>query len=303
MVMIQRKRMLALAIAFCMISSLYAQTAPLRVISYNIFNGFDFGKDTLRQRQTAQWINRQSPDIVGLQELCGYSDERLEREAAQWGHGHSALLKTNGYSVGLTANQPIQVIERITNGLWHGMLHCEVAGLHVFIVHLSPDDYHIRGREIDTLLNRLDPIKAANKPYFVLGDFNAHSPVDADLDRQRPKLLESYRVSDAKSSAYSHLNDNYFDYSVMSKLLAYGMADVCARFVPHGLRFTYPASILIGSYRKNPQHVVDTRERLDYIMASPDLARICVDAHIDNGQETDLLSDHYPIVADFHRFQ
>src|SRR5690606_18304185 len=273
--MILIKKIWAVAVTTLMLSSLYAQTTPLRVVSYNIFNGFDFGKDTLRQQKTAQWLNHQSPDIVGLQELCDYSTDRLAREAQGWGHEYSVLLKTKGYSVGLTANRPIQVIERMTNGLWHGMLHCEVAGLHVFVAHLSPDDYQIRGREIDTLLSRLEPIATAGKSYLVLGDFNAHSPFDADLDSQRPKLLESYRMSDAKSNVYNHLNDSYFDYGVMSKLLAFGLIDVCARFVQHDRRYTYPASILIGSYRKNTQHVVDTRERLDYIMASPDLARKC----------------------------
>ena len=39
--------------------------------------------------------------------------------------------------------------------------------------------------------------------------------------------------------------------------------------------------------------------RLDYILASPSVADRCVASNIDINQNTDEISDHYPVVAQF----
>ena len=43
---------------------------PLKVISYNIWNGFDFRKDVERKNNVIDWFVDQKPDVVALQELC-----------------------------------------------------------------------------------------------------------------------------------------------------------------------------------------------------------------------------------------
>ena len=53
----------------------------LKVISYNIWNGFDWGKDTARQEKVINWIDAQKPDVVALQELCAYTKEKLLNDA------------------------------------------------------------------------------------------------------------------------------------------------------------------------------------------------------------------------------
>ncbi len=102
---------------------------PFSVLSYNIWNGFDWGKDTLRHEKTVAWVKSQNPDVVAFQELCGYTDEKLKGDAKSWGHPYSILLKTDGYPVGLTSRKPIQLKEKAREGLWHGMLHCETFGI------------------------------------------------------------------------------------------------------------------------------------------------------------------------------
>ena len=42
---------------------------PLKVISYNIWNGFDFRKDVERKNNVIDWFAYQKPDVVALQEL------------------------------------------------------------------------------------------------------------------------------------------------------------------------------------------------------------------------------------------
>lgn len=63
-----------------------AQHTPksLKVISYNIWNGFDWGKDLKRKDKLITWMNTQKPDILALQELCGYTKEKLLADAKKW---------------------------------------------------------------------------------------------------------------------------------------------------------------------------------------------------------------------------
>lgn len=279
--------------------SVQAQSNRSRVISYNILDGFNGGKDTTRQKKTAEWINSQHANVVALQELVGYTDERLRSEALQWGHNYSVLLKKTGYSVGLTSDKPIKVISRNTEGFWHGMLHCQVNNINFFVVHFSPDDYKIRSSEADSIINQVKQSLNEKQECVVLGDFNAHSPFDNDIDATRPLLLKSYNESDQKSEKYKHLDHDHWDYSVIGKLLGIQMIDVCQRFVSVDKRYSYPTPILIPRYRKSMEHVLQTRERLDYIFVTPHLSQKCIKANIHNGVETSNLSDHYPLVADF----
>ena len=39
----------------------------LKVISYNIWNGFDFRKDVERKNNVIDWLVDQKPDVVALQ--------------------------------------------------------------------------------------------------------------------------------------------------------------------------------------------------------------------------------------------
>ena len=64
------------------------------MISYNIWNGFDWGKDVERKTNFIDWVNVQKPDVFALQELCGYTQEMLLEDAKKWGHNYAELLKT-----------------------------------------------------------------------------------------------------------------------------------------------------------------------------------------------------------------
>ena len=53
------------------------EEGSLKVISYNIWNGFEWGKDSVRRLKLVEWIGSHGPDIVALQELCGFTNEKL----------------------------------------------------------------------------------------------------------------------------------------------------------------------------------------------------------------------------------
>lgn len=268
----------------------------LKVMTYNIWNGFDWGKDTERRENLVSWVKSQNPDIVALQELCGYDKEKLKIDAAKWGHQYVQILKTTGYPVGLTSNKPITLKERAVDNLWHGFLHCKTYGIDVFVVHLSPSDCNFRLKEAQIITEK---IKNRNiEQFIILGDFNAHSPFDEEVLKRNESLRKKYSNSKNKSE-YSNLRLDEFDYSVISTFIALPAIDVSKNFNDLTERFTYPTSALTGIYQTS-EEINQNKERIDYIFLSPILAKSCKKVTIYNKGETEMLSDHFPIMAEFH---
>lgn len=268
----------------------------LNVMSYNIWNGFDWGKDPLRRKNCIQWIKDKNPDVLALQELTGYNEEKLKADAKKWGHHYVKILKTNGYPVGLTSKKPITVKERVIDELWHGMLYCETYGIDFFVVHLSPADCNFRLKEAKIIAQKVKESKSDK--FIILGDFNAHSPFDEALLKDNQSLKKKYLKN--KSEKYFNLRLEEFDYSVVSTFIALPSIDVSTNFIDLNERHTYPSSVLIGSYRKSFDEVKQTRERIDYILTSPIMAKSCVNVTIYNKGTTETFSDHYPIMAEFN---
>ena len=291
------RSILTLLVLVFLINGVQAQENQqnLRVITYNIWNGFDWGKDTTRHRAFIDWVKFQKPDVIALQELCGYTEAKLKQDAEHWGHKHSALLKLDGYPVGISSSQPIEVLAKHLEGLWHGMLVVKTGGIHYLVVHLSPADWAFRKKEANRIVEVLQSI---NGPVIILGDFNAHSPMDADLDRPKKSLLARKLAGDNRSQKHQNLNHGYFDYSVMSTFFAANLKDITLPFITIEERYSYPAYGLVGIWQTESE-VSRHHERIDYILCTPDLANHCIYSRILNGPETANLSDHYPVMADF----
>lgn len=264
----------------------------IRIISYNILNGFEWGKDKGRQERFVQWMGKQNPEIVAMQELCGFTQEKLSEMAKRWGHPYAVILKEDGYPVGITSKKPITVKGKCLKNCGHGMLHVETYGQNILVTHLNPEDTGRRRDEADFIVkyikdNSLDRC-------LLMGDMNSHSPFDASyMEANATDLLrKNYGGKDNKN-----LLDGWFDYSVISRLLSVPLIDAVQRFVVDGKRVTYPSPILID---QSQHEEVRKRvgERLDYIFVTPSVAQDIVDGFVYNGSETDYLSDHYPIAIE-----
>ncbi len=292
------RKNLILVIFLLLSLSLYGQKSSMKVISYNILNGFDWGKDTSREAKLASWISKQKPDVVALQELCGFTQEKLEQFAKTWGHDYAVILKTEGYPVGLSSSKPIELKEKLQEDLWHGMLHCKTWNTDFFIVHLSPSDWRFRKQEAEIIIQRIEKSCTETDPYIVLGDFNAVSPFDHDFNLKNPYQLERMRKSDEKSKKYKNLRDWDFDYSVISRFLSVPLTDVCLKFIDPNKRTTCPSPINVPKWLSEEEMKI-TKSRIDYILASSPLATKCISAKIYNDDENYYLSDHYPVMAEF----
>lgn len=277
-----------------------ADCETLKVITYNIWNGFDWGKDKARRTKLQQWMKAQKADIVALQELCKYSPQKLEEDAKSWGHNYSVLLKESGYSVGLTSKYPIELKEKIRDEMHHGALHCKTNGIDFLVVHLHPGSIKRRREETKILLNKLDEIKAENSKYMVLGDFNAQSPFDAHLYEQDGYFLSRLRKNDKGKGIDGNLYLNDLDYSVIADFLSFPLYDVTRKFTKGmGERGSFPGRVLGPLNNETDQQLVSRLERIDYILVSPELEQKCIKARVANGEQNWYLSDHYPVIAVF----
>ena len=288
-----------LCISFICINS-YSQENTLKVITYNIWNGYDWGKDEDRRAQVNTWINDQNPSIVALQELCNYTSNKLEKDAKTWGHDYAVLLKKSGYSVGLTSKYPIEIKEKIMEGMHHGALHCKTNGIDVFVIHFSPGSYLKRREEVSIILEKLDDVRKSNDKFIVLGDFNAHSPIDADLYDPNGALLTRLRESNKDKPLKGNLFNGNLDFSVISSLLAFPLLDACQPFTK-GMeaRGSFPGRVLGEVNNETSEELTDRLERIDFIMLSPELSKKCTNGKVCNGEENYFLSDHYPVITEF----
>jgi len=277
------------------------EKTSLKVMTYNIWNGFEWGKDKDRKADYLHWMKAQKCHVIALQELCGYTPEKLKEDARKLGHDYSVLLKTSGYPVGLTSKYPIEIKERIMDGMGHGALHCVTKGIDFIVVHLHPGSIKRRREETKILLNKLVSVAKNNSNYLVLGDFNAHSPFDADKYDADGVLLNRYRERNKGKGLDGNIVNNYFDYSVISSFLSIQLEDVVQKHTDGILqRGSFPTRVFESEDEKLALKQAATyMERIDYILASPQLAPQCIKAQVCNGKENWFLSDHYPVIAEF----
>ena len=270
-----------------------ARKEKLRVISYNIWNGFEH--DASRRANFIDWIKGQQPDILAITELVGFTEKNLGQLASEYGHKYYAIVKEEGYPVGITSNEPITVVKKQVEDFWHGMLHVKTYGLDIIVTHLSPHDWKFRLKEAQMLTKYIQDNQLDN--CMVMGDFNAYSPFDADWVETHAQLIKNKQKWDAEQETYRNMRDGRLDYSVLSQFLSIGLTDICRLYVPADKRTTFPTAFLYR-WQHGDTRLHGISERLDYILVSSSLVSRCVDAHIHNGIETEGISDHYPVSVD-----
>jgi endonuclease/exonuclease/phosphatase family metal-dependent hydrolase len=288
------KKSLGLMLVTILFSSHVIAQIEIKIISYNVLEGLgnEESYGVGRHERCVKWLQAQNAEVIALQELYE-SEEKLSADAKDWGHKYYAKAGP----IGLTSKEPLEVVKKYKKGLWHGVLHCKTYGIDFFVVHLSPADWKYRLRETEIIKGIVDSIKQTTNSYILLGDFNAHSPFDGELYKQNPELIEKYKKATPNNSSPNLVGD-YLDYSVMSSFYSFPLIDITERFVPWYRRNTFPSPILIGVWR-TAGNIGRTPERIDYILTTHEMSLNCKEVTIHNSEETDYISDHYPIEAVF----
>ena len=113
----------------------------------------------LKERFVA-WMRELDPDMAALQEMNGFTQARLEKLAADYGHSYAVLLKDTGYPVALTSKYPI-VAKRVTDNMHHGFLIASTGGYNIVVAHLSPFNWCKRQQEVATILAWIEALENA----------------------------------------------------------------------------------------------------------------------------------------------
>ncbi|YCM43374.1 endonuclease/exonuclease/phosphatase family protein [Verrucomicrobiaceae bacterium 227] len=265
----------------------------LRVISYNTWYVFNHGKETEAGKT---WLKTQKPDLVALQELTNIKPERLQALGESWHHQYSALLKSSGFSVGLTSRFPIETVEKGTENMHHGFLHARSGGIEIFVVHLSPFKWEVRQQEANILTSKIKPLLDAGKKVIMMGDFNALSPADAPILDQDQGTMESTKKGDAEHDHIQNLKNGKFEYGVMQTFFHAGLIDAAKGQLPPTPqeRMSFPTGVLIDQ-----KTVPQKGQRVDFILTGPKLHKLIKKMSIPRNGELNIISDHYPVVVDF----
>ncbi len=261
----------------------------LRIISYNVWYGFT--KVPERKISWIAWMNEQDPDIVSLQELNGYSPEKLAMDAKSYGHLHSVLLKEEGFPTGITSRYPIEDIERTSEGFHHGMLRVRIKEIYFYVIHLHPSNWETRQSEIQLLKEDIKTLPA-NSKVILAGDFNTFSPLDSTY-YSHGKLEPFFHERDLLYGE-KNLNNGKLDYTVIQEVMDFGFIDLESNLRKASFEFQGSFPTLV---EKEGEH--GNQRRLDYIFASGNLAAKVSRAEIITSDTALILSDHLPVIVDF----
>lgn len=206
------------------------QDRTIRLIDYNIADGMWYDQYNHYDR-FVEWVQSQDPDILALCEsathwnehkktvskelMPRYLPDSLHLLAQRWGHPYTVVGPyQDNYPVAFTSKYPIELVQRIGEGLSHGALHVRINGINYVVLHLWPQRYSMRDKtrsdnggdafrleEMERILDATirNPKYANEKHWIMMGDFNSHSPLDQPYHGKR-----NYDVHNLVRSIYPH---------------------------------------------------------------------------------------------------
>ncbi|MDF2658012.1 MAG: hypothetical protein K0Q94_803 [Paenibacillus sp.] len=252
----------------------------MNILQYNILDGC---QEEARFDGLSRWIRSQAGvyDVIGLNELNGWSPERLAFHASRWGYSHSYLYETrvSPYYVGIVSKHPLQLVGLTEKPFHHGLLHVKANGVHFLITHLCSSDSMEREREADYIANTVSRI---SEPLLVMGDLNTLSPHDDGYYKEYG-LLETLESDDKLSRKF--VVRGKLNYRPMQILLDAGLSDT-----GHGADFQFSVPT---SMNRDQMHAA--RMRLDYVLVNDALRKKHPVSSIIRDEKVEELSDHCPV--------
>ena len=250
----------------------------MKILSYNLYNGADRSYDDL-----VTFINDEKPDILCLQEANYWqegSPSRIEQFAQATGFKSWQFGDSNtDFKLVTFSRQPIISSECVTNGFWHSTVRVTVAWrstqLTIWNIHLDPRTPDLRLSETE----RLTSIIGTPKSTIITGDFNSISRTDP----YPANLIDQLHVNGIQKFGETQLS-----FKEMQNLLNAGFVDITAALGKTDTTVPTPS---------NDDNAHSIALRLDYILASLDIAPLVKIASVIKNDLTDTISDHYPVTA------
>lgn len=251
----------------------------LRVMAYNIlYGGVTAGGD--RTAQLAAQVNAVRPDALALCECWGFLEAggaRMEAFCEAVGMRGALVEAATGNHVGLLYREPWSPANTATvaSPMHHGLVRMLLvnggAAVNVLAVHLNPYSSLMRLLEAQVAVSRTRPREHA----LVMGDLNT-------LPLGYRAALAVRRLLDESMRPDTHVCRYFAEAGFTDVLAAHGVPSP-----------TYPTPL----EEKRDDFLGGVR--LDYVMASRELAAGCVRAWVVDTPGAGLASDHLPVAAEF----
>ena len=262
------------------------------IMSYNIERGFHPRSHLLEEHrlQPAQRIVQQiKPDLLALTEACygGPNSHGIKMDYQQlfgFRHGQFGSYPVFGPRKGdeggncLLSQFPMrgEAIQLAYKGAVRGKVQLEDKVLTIDVIHPS---YSVSDAEKILTLHPL--VNSRSHPYILGGDFNTLHPDDK---YDWSNLIQELKTSNPQKAAW--IVKNWRKAELISWLIKQGLEDA---FPIAARESTAPTSY---AYQKKQSGV-----RMDFFFKSLDLT--VKEAYVLKNDDTEIASDHYPIVGVF----
>lgn len=241
----------------------------------------------VRLGQVLDWLQREQPDVLALQETKTRDEDFPAGDFAALGYevGFSGQPTYNG--VATLARSPLEDIRTELEGLadpQRRVLAASIDGIRIYNLYVpngqsvDSDKYQYKLRWLSALCKQIAGELEDHEACILLGDFNI-APADADV--HDPVAWEGKVLcSEAEREA-------------LRKLLDLGLTDVFRKFEQEENSFSW-WDYRQAAFRRN------RGLRIDLILASEALSKSCLACRIDvEPRRLERPSDHTPVIAEF----
>ncbi|MEX0763070.1 MAG: endonuclease/exonuclease/phosphatase family protein [Dehalococcoidia bacterium] len=257
----------------------------LRVMAYNIYEGAMSEALGDRTEVILSTIQAIEPHILVMPESNGFEARRhrklFDLEQTLGMRGFMAPAPT-GYHLSIFIRPDLAPLEfqplAFPNANAGAALHVEFNGRRFWTigVHFNPYNEPERIAEASRFLH------SAYRSAIMLGDFNAVRPDDPGFDQVEETMQGYIKARMGVGNGAGQLLD---------MLTGAGYTDLYRTLNPEKAEGTQP-TVVAASEGELPR-------RIDYVLATGDLAATATECHVINNYITQRASDHYPVTANF----
>ena len=238
-----------------------------------------------RERHVTEWLGRNQPDLLLLQEIkC--EEPQFPREAFEQAGYRAEVLGQKSYNgVAILSKEPVEVTARGLPGMeadpMARYIEIRTQGMTVGNLYLpngnsgGPEGYAYKLRWMECLAARAQSLLEADEPCVLAGDYNV-CPTDEDFS---PGTLPA---GDALIRPETR--------AAFRTMLWHGLTDGIRALQPRGKAYTF-WDYQAGAWRR------DSGLRIDHALFSPDLAERLTAATPDRDErDQPQPSDHVPVI-------
>lgn len=251
----------------------------ISVGSYNLFDGAQDAYARL-----VRFVTAQNFDILCLQEVNGWQNDEYKRVREfldQVGYRSYAFGDSNTqFKLATFSRLPITAQSIHTIGFWHCVVEIHVSvgntDVAIFNLHLNPWNEESRLQEIDHLLPKID----RNKATIITGDLNSISRQDNYPATFHNELIKHGIIKYGQAD---------LEFRVIETLENAGFIDAAVKL--NAIQPTVPTPSANDRDHELPV-------RIDYMLVSAPLQNAISNFTTIKTEETNIISDHYPICVD-----